>query len=275
MAATYKNCRRSTCLRRSSPASPHPDHRDDFVLKGGVLLAAFAARRPTKDIDLQATGLTNDAEDVANRVRAIAAIDLNDGVVFETGSVTASVIREGDAAEYPGIRVRILGTLGRARLTVGIDVNFGDPIWPAPELIDLPRIVQLGQAPVSLLGYPLTMVFAEKIITAIDRGAGNTRWRDFADVYALIRLHQVDANELRISMETVADYRRVTLAPLLPRLADMPDRAQEKWRIWRARVHREQELPESFDDVLAARFADPALTRSTAGRWNPSAGAWG
>lgn len=34
-------------------ASPH---RDDFVLKGGVLLAAFAARRPTKDIDLQATG---------------------------------------------------------------------------------------------------------------------------------------------------------------------------------------------------------------------------
>jgi len=29
-------------------------HKEDFVLKGGVLLAAFALRRPTKDIDLMA-----------------------------------------------------------------------------------------------------------------------------------------------------------------------------------------------------------------------------
>lgn len=253
------------------------DHRDDFVLKGGVLLAAFAARRPTKDIDLQATGFTNDAEDVTSRARTIAAIDLNDGVVFDPDSVSASVIREGDADDYPGVRVRIVGVLGRARLSVGIDVNFGDPIWPASRLIELPRIVPLGLPPVTLFGYPLAMVFAEKIITAIDRGEGNTRWRDFADVYTLARLHRIDADELRASMETVAEYRHVTLTPLLPQLADMPDRAQAKWRAWRARVHREQELPELFGDVLRAvsRFADPALTRSASGHWNPSAGAWG
>lgn len=252
------------------------DHRDDFVLKGGVLLAAFAARRPTKDIDLQATGFTNDAEDVTSRVRAIAAIDLNDGVVFDPDSVIASAIREGDADEYPGVRVRIIGALGRARLAVGIDVNFGDPIWPEPQLIELPRIVQLGQSPVPLLGYPLAMVFAEKIVTAIYRGEGNTRWRDFADVYSLTRLHQIDADELRASMEVVAEYRHVTLTPLLPQLADMPNRAQAKWRAWRARVHRAQELPAAFDDVLRAvsRFADPALTRSTSGRWDPSTEAW-
>lgn len=28
-------------------------HRDHFVLKGGVLLAAFDERRPTRDIDLE------------------------------------------------------------------------------------------------------------------------------------------------------------------------------------------------------------------------------
>lgn len=64
------------------------------------------------------------------------------------------------------------------------------------------------------------MVFAEKIVTAIDRGEGNTRWRDFADVYALTRLHQIDADELRVAMETVAEYRRVTLTPLLTFLRD-------------------------------------------------------
>ncbi len=75
-------------------------YRDDFVLKGGVLLAAFEARRPTKDIDLQATGLSNDADDVAGRWREIAAIELSDGVVFDADSITASSIRDGDADEY-------------------------------------------------------------------------------------------------------------------------------------------------------------------------------
>lgn len=44
-------------------ASPH---RQDFVLKGGVLLAAYALRRPTKDIDLQVTNLGNDTEKFAS-----------------------------------------------------------------------------------------------------------------------------------------------------------------------------------------------------------------
>lgn len=39
-------------------------YRDDFVLKGGVLLAAFGLRRPTKDIDLPASQLRNDEEGV-------------------------------------------------------------------------------------------------------------------------------------------------------------------------------------------------------------------
>jgi predicted nucleotidyltransferase component of viral defense system len=252
----------------------HSEHRDDFVLKGGVLLAAFAARRPTKDIDLQATGFTNDIEDVADRVRAIAGIDLPDGVVFDSASVTAAAIRDTD--EYAGVRIRVVGSLGSARLTVGIDVNFGDPIWPSPQLIELPRIVPLDQPPVTMLGYPLTMVLAEKIVTAIDRGEANTRWRDFADVYTLTRVHQVDAEELRASMDAVAAYRHVELGPLLPQLAAMSERAQPKWRAWRTRVNRHHELPEQFMELLGAVsiFADPVLTQPVAGRWNPGLKNW-
>jgi hypothetical protein len=33
---------------------------DQFVLKGGVLLAVFGQRRPTRDIDLQAQSIVND-----------------------------------------------------------------------------------------------------------------------------------------------------------------------------------------------------------------------
>lgn len=249
-------------------------YRDDFVLKGGVLLAAFAARRPTKDIDLQATRLTGDPEEVAERVRIIAALEVADGLAFDLASVTAMTIREED--EYAGVRVKLTATLGTARLTVGIDVNFGDPIWPAPRLVDLPRVVPLGLPPVTLLGYPLTMVLAEKVVTAIDRGIANTRWRDFADVYVLTRLHPVDAAEFRASVKTVAEYRNVAFTPLLPTLAPMGDWAQQRWRAWRTRSHREHELPGAFADVLAAvaGFADPVLSETAVGQWNPSAKSW-
>ncbi|ROQ02120.1 nucleotidyltransferase AbiEii toxin of type IV toxin-antitoxin system [Rathayibacter sp. PhB93] len=250
------------------------EYREDFVLKGGVLLAAFAARRPTKDIDLQATGLDSDPEEVAERVRAIAALGCADGLVFDPSAVTATTIRDED--EYAGVRVRLTAQLGTARLTIGMDVNFGDPIWPAPRLIDLPRVVPLGLPPVTVLGYPLTMVIAEKIITAIDRGVANTRWRDFADVHVLTRLHSVDAGELRTSMTAVAEYRGVALAPLLPALAPMSERAQQKYRAWRTRSHRDGELPEAFGDLLGAvaRFADPVLSAAVAGRWNPVVATW-
>lgn len=143
-------------LARIAPS----EYRDDFVLKGGVLLAAFAARRPTKDIDLQATRLTDDPDEVAERVRAIAGLELADGLIFDPASVTAATIRDED--EYAGVRVKLIATLGTARLTVGMDVNFGDPIWPTPELIELPRVTDLGLPSLTLLGYPLTMVLAER-----------------------------------------------------------------------------------------------------------------
>lgn len=250
------------------------EHRDDFVLKGGVLLAAFAVRRPTRDIDLQATRVANDADEVVARVRRTAVIELSDGVIFDPESVTAAVIRDADA--YTGIRVKLTGTLGRARLTIGVDVSFGDPVWPTPELIELPRIIPLDQPPLTLLGYPLTMVLAEKIVTAIDRGEANTRWRDFADVYSLIRIHRVEADELRASLDTVASYRRVTLGALLPGLALMPERAQPRWRAWRSRMNREHDLPEQFSELLdaLAKFADPVLAGTTARSWNPHRASW-
>ena len=40
------------------------ENRDAFVLKGGVLLSAFDARRPTRDADLLALDLANERENI-------------------------------------------------------------------------------------------------------------------------------------------------------------------------------------------------------------------
>jgi hypothetical protein len=58
-------------------------YAERFVLKGGVLLAAFGERRPTRNIDLLAQGQDNDPEAVCAAVVQIAKAGLDDGVVFD------------------------------------------------------------------------------------------------------------------------------------------------------------------------------------------------
>jgi hypothetical protein len=102
---------------------------------------------------------------------------------------------------YSGVRVSMTARLATARIPFHIDVNVGDPISPDPQAVELPRI--LG-APVLVKGYPMVMVHAEKIVTAISRGTANTRWRDFGDIYTLSGRHPVDGDDLISSIKVVA-----------------------------------------------------------------------
>jgi hypothetical protein len=61
----------------------------------------------------------------------------------------------------------------------------------------------LGGA-ITVRGYPLSMVFAEKIVTAVQRGTVNTRWRDYADIAILSAVHDVNGDELAGSIDVVA-----------------------------------------------------------------------
>jgi len=114
-------------------------HANKLVLKGGVLLAAYDARRPTRDIDMQARAVAGERDDVLDRVRQIAAIRIDDGLVFDADAAAAEIIRDED--EHSGVRVTLTATLASAKLSLHVDVNIGDPIWPAPREIDLPRLL--------------------------------------------------------------------------------------------------------------------------------------
>ncbi len=121
-----------------------------------MLLAAFDVRRPTRDVDLQAQAVPNDIGSVLDLVRGIAAgtpAGSDDGLVFDAEHARAEVIRDEDA--YSGVQVSLMATLHTARIPVHVDVNVGDPIWPAPEQVMLPRL--LGGR-VELRGYPMPMV---------------------------------------------------------------------------------------------------------------------
>jgi hypothetical protein len=232
-------------------------HGDRFVVKGGMLLAAFGQRRPTRDLDVHAQELANDAQTVRRLIADVAGTEVADGLRFDVAATTAEVIREGD--DYSGVRVALDAFLHTARLKVKVDVNIGDPIWPAPVVVNLPRL--LDGEPLVLRGYPLPMVLAEKLVTAVARGTANTRWRDFADVYLLTRSHDLVGSETVEALSVVARHRGVQLVPLAPLLDGFPDLGQRKWSAWRAKQELTDRLPESFGDVIDAvtSFADPAI----------------
>ena len=68
-------------------------YAENFVLKGGVLLAALDARRPTRDIDFAARRLANDTTLVLTAIREIGAIRIDDGLTFGADEATGETIR--------------------------------------------------------------------------------------------------------------------------------------------------------------------------------------
>lgn len=253
-------------------------HRNRFVLKGGVLLAAYELRRPTADVDLAAVQTSNDVETVCRLLAEIAALvpppELDDGLAFDSHDIKAEAIREGD--DYSGVRVRLVASLATAREPFHVDVNVGDPIWPAPTEVSLPRL--LTAEPIVLRGYPMEMILAEKIVTVLQRGQASTRWRDYGDVYQLTGRFVFRAYDVRQSLLAVADHRGTRLSGLEETFDGYAEIGQPRWAPWRARLQLIDTLPAEFSEVLDAlrAFADPILIRSAvdSATWNPARRKW-
>ncbi len=232
-------------------------HADHFVLKGGILLAAYGVRRPTKDADANAVHADVTAEHLAHVVRDIAAIDVDDGVVFDLDTISVQEIREH--ADYPGLRVRVAVSIGPWNGAAAWDVSTGDPIVPPPRQVTIDRI--LGD-PITLLGYAPETIIAEKGATILERGITSTRWRDYVDIVQLAR-RGIDADELLRAARAVARHRGVTLQPVAPHLTGYGAVGQAKWAAWRRKERLESACEENLDDqiILVADCLDPIFTR--------------
>lgn len=248
--------------------------RERLILKGGVLLSALNSRRPTRDIDFAVQDLDNDEENMLKICCEIASKIQNDGVVFNIATASSKIIREEE--EYNGVRVTISANIDTAEISFHIDLNVGDPIVPGVERVRIPRLLDSKNS-IELFGYPISMVLAEKIVTAIQRGTANTRWRDFGDIYELSRRHSIPFNDLKISVQTVAEHRVVELTTLREGLVGFAEIGQIKYENWRRKQDR-HELPEIFGELLQKiyLFGDPVIggSEGTNSCWNPSTLNW-
>jgi hypothetical protein len=255
-------------------ASPYAEQ---FVVKGGILLAAFDARRPTADPDALARSIANDQLAILARVTEIAChqLDDDDGVEYLTQTASARLIR--DQAIYAGIRIAMDSAIATALVKFRLDVNFGDPITPGPHRISIPPL-RPTMEPVRILGYPIETLLAEKIATAITLGPANTRVRDYADIYTLTGSQPVAHSTARAALLATAAFRGTPVGALSASVGNIVDLRRRTYDAYRARLGTAgQYLPADFQTVVTATatFADALATNAAASAvWDPRRRRW-
>lgn len=248
-------------------------HADSFVLKGGVLLAGYGLRRPTRDVDMQAVDFVLDEEHCGNVVAAVATAEADDGVVFDAIPTRVEQIR--DEEEYSGLRVHVKAWLYRSPIPLKLDISTGDPISPHAQLVTMPSI--LG-GEFTVMGHPPETVVAEKAVTILQRGATSTRWRDYMDLRSLSRNRSFYAQTLRAAIEEVAKYREVELSAPSESLTGHDELAQQKWAAWRKKTDVEDiTLPVLNDQLIeVCLFLDSIFVGelSADAKWDPVSRTW-
>lgn len=159
-------------------------YHQNFILKGGFLIAAMVGldTRATMDIDATIKAWPVNEESIKKMFLDICKIDVHDDVVFEFKKI--GEIREGD--EYTGYRVSLSANYPPMAVPLKLDITTGDKITPRE--IECRFKLLLEDREISVLAYNLETVLAEKLETIVSRGDQNTRPRDYYDVYILSKL---------------------------------------------------------------------------------------
>jgi hypothetical protein len=225
-------------------------HSARFVLKGALMLHVWDAplARATKDVDFLGR-LDNSLENLERVVQEVCAADVEpDGMVFDPVTVKAERIKEGTA--YEGVRVRFIAFLGKARVTMQLDVGFGDVITPEAQDVRYPALLDFP-AP-TLFGYPRETVVAEKFQAMVYLSTLNSRMKDFYDVWLLARRFTFDGPWLAKAVTATFANRGTTLdvAPIAftPVFAEQTTTLAQ-WTAFRKRLPN-TECPATLGEVL-------------------------
>lgn len=180
------------------------EYRDKFIIKGGMLIAAIVglATRSTMDLDTTLKGLPLTEEKILDAINTIGKIDLGDDVFFATVSIDP--IRKDDI--YGGYCVRINAICDTIVTPLSIDVSAGDVITPGAVLYEFVGIFD-ESVQISLWGYNIETVMAEKVETILSRGVFNTRPRDYYDAYILSTTQKYDRQLFEEALSATAEHR--------------------------------------------------------------------
>jgi predicted nucleotidyltransferase component of viral defense system len=179
------------------------EYKDNFILKGGMLIAAMVGidTRSTMDMDATIKGQALTAKQIINIMSNILACSIDDGVVFTYQGIDE--IRE--ESDYPGFRVSIGAVFDKTKQMLKIDITTGD--YVTPREISYPFKLMFEDRTINIMAYTLETVLAEKFETIISRSTANTRMRDFYDIYILTNSKKFDKAVFNSALQKTAEKR--------------------------------------------------------------------
>ena len=232
------------------------DEPNAMVLKGGLVLAAYNQRRPTTDADFAARGFSNNQAHVKHRVEEILSITIDDGLVFHSDTLRIEIIREN--AAYFGQRLAFEVSLAKSKVTLKVDINFGDEIFPDVKILDYLPLLPHFRKRFQISAYPIELVTAENFVTMLRRLSANTRLKDLADIAGLLPLANLET--LAISIRRVAASQDVEDFEVEEQLENWAESQEDLW-IEREAKNYPQLAGKNFLEIFreVARVIFPAL----------------
>lgn len=162
------------------------NYKNNFILKGGMLIAAIVGidNRSTMDMDATIKNYPITIDSLTRAIIEICNIEVNDGVHFSFTGIEP--IRDDDI--YGGYRVGIKADYDTIITPLLVDITTGDIITPREVFYSFKKIFDKGT--IEVWAYNIETVLAEKVETIMVRGELNTRPRDFYDIYILVNTQE-------------------------------------------------------------------------------------
>lgn len=179
------------------------EYRDNFVIKGGMLIAAIVGihNRSTMDLDATVKNYPLNVESLTRVITDICVIEINDG--FKFNFLDIEEIRDDDL--YGGYRIRLDADYDGINTPLFIDITTGDAITPQ-EVFHLFKMIFTDDE-IGLWAYNIETILAEKVETVLRRGEANTRARDFYDIFILCQRENIDKDLFQRALARTSENR--------------------------------------------------------------------
>ena len=167
------------------------NHKDKFIIKGGLLLSSIFGvnLRSTMDLDTTIKGLPLNKSTITKVITEIINIDLKDNITFEIENIKD--IREEDL--YSGYNVNLKADFDGLKTNLMIDITTGDVI--TYKEVEFKYSTLFDNETINIMTYNYETIIAEKFESIISRNIDNTRMKDYYDLYMFVNLKWNDINK--------------------------------------------------------------------------------
>jgi predicted nucleotidyltransferase component of viral defense system len=206
------------------------NYKSNLILKGGFFLYSISefTSRPTIDADYLLKNYPNDINTIEKLITEVLLVETkNDFIEIQIRNLEAI----SEFKEYSGVRVNLIGIIGRTRTPFSIDFGVGDIIVPSPVERTLPVLLPGFEQP-KIFTYSLESTIAEKVDAIISLMELTGRMKDFYDIYYIATTFDFEGRKLQEALyETLSNrgraYEKDSITDIL-RLTEDTE-VQKRW----------------------------------------------